>query len=328
MKEYKITTADTNQRLNKFVGRYLSAAPQSFVYKMLRKKNITLNDKKATGAEMLNEGDVVKFFLADETIDKFRVQLGAKSADLEAKRAKQVKIAYEDENIIVAVKPKGLLSHPDKIGGASLIFNILGYLKAKSEYNSKMFTPALANRLDRNTTGLVMCGKNLQALQALNKMIKDKQLDKYYVAIVSGHVQEQGRLENYFVKDQAKNKIKIVTAKQNKDSDAELLLTEYTPISTFKRFGKTFTYIKLHLITGKPHQLRAHMAHIGHPIVGDPKYGNASVNKWVLDKFNIEHQMLHAQTIYFRDTVEPLSYLQGKTIEANLPKSFSEFLEI
>lgn len=315
-----------NQRLNKYLGRYLSDAPQSFIYKMLRKKNITLNNNKAIGTEILQQSDVVKLFISDETIRKFQRQVNNNFKNIPV----NLNIAYEDENILVVIKPKGQLSHPNinvsslnDNKDSSLIYNILSYLKHKGEYNSQLFTPALANRLDRNTTGLIICGKNLGALQCLNKMIREKQVDKHYLAIVLGKIEKKGTIKSYFKKDSEKNTVKILHEKPQLENGVSEVITNYEPIKTYKNLDSEFTYIKLHLVTGKTHQLRAHMAYINHPILGDPKYGSDKHNKWAKNKFKINSQLLHATSIYFKEVFPPLSYLKGKKIISQ-PTTFTE----
>ena len=278
---------------------------------MLRKKNIVLNGIKANGNEILQDGDKVKLFLAEETIEKF-----SKEKPISATPSPKINIAYEDENIILAIKPKGQLSHPDSGEKTSLIYDILAYLQAKGEIDQKLFTPALANRLDRNTTGLVLCGKNLPALQALNYAISRKLLHKYYVAIVCGQIKKSGTLIGYHTKDSTKNTVKI-TQKE----PGEEVITKYSPIETYK----DFTYVKLQLVTGKSHQLRAHMNFMGHPILGDTKYGDK--NHRLAKKFGLKSQLLHACNIYFDDNITELKYLQGKTFTAPLPKEFSTILK-
>jgi len=287
---------------------------------MIRKKNITLNNTKALGSEILQEGDKIKLFLAEETIIKFVCEKQHITNHKLTNHKPKISIAYEDENILIAIKPKGQLSHPAHSHNTekkSLIYDILGYLQLQGELNQKFFTPALANRLDRNTTGLVLCGKTLPALQALNNAVSGQNLQKYYVAVVCGQIKKSGTLTGYHTKDNEKNTVKITT-----DGAGDKIITKYEPIKVYEKF----TYIKLQLVTGKPHQLRAHMEFIGHPILGDPKYANKKMNVWALKKFNLKSQLLHAQSIVFGNGITGLEYLQGKVFTAPLPQEFKNIL--
>ena len=216
---------------------------------------------------------------------------------------------------MIATKPKGRLSHPDKANKQCFIYDILAYLQAKGELNSDMFTPALANRLDRNTTGLVLCGKNLPAMQALNSGIKNRDITKYYAAIVMGELKKQGTLIGYHTKDTKKNTAYIA---QKPTSDCtEQVITKYEPIKTYR----SATHVKLQLVTGKTHQLRAHMQSIGHPILGDTKYGYKPKKE-----FDLKSQLLHAHQLCFNNNIMGLEYLKGKTFTAPLPKEFENIL--
>lgn len=311
MIEIKIDENNSGSRLNKFLGKYLNEAPSSFIYKMLRKKNITLNGTKAAGNEIVQTGDTIKLFLSDETILKFKKHENQNKLN---QKTVPLSIVYEDENVIFVNKPLNKLSQPDSNDKDSLVYDIQAYLKTPHD---AIFKPAIANRLDRNTTGLVLCGKNLKALQALNKMIHDKNIDKYYVAIVHGKLKKSGILKNYHRKDDIKNTVKISNNKKKGDSE---VITEYEPIQVFENY----TYVKLKLVTGKSHQLRAHMASIGHPIVGDTKY--ATSLKTTKNK-NVNSQLLHSYTVDFNNCISPLEYLQGKSFKADLPKKFKKAIE-
>ena len=272
MKEYIIQKNEENQKLNKFLGRYLNKAPKSFIHKMLRKKNIVLNNKKAEGSEDLNEGDIVKFFLSEDTIKNFREE------NRRVKKSPKLDIVYEDENILIINKPSGLLSVPNNSKEPSVIDSIASYLENK-DY-------AIVNRLDKNTSGIVICGKNLAYIQKLSKLIKERDVKKYYLTFVSGIIKKEGILKGYHTKDDDKNKSKITkTARE----DSKEVITKYKPLKTFKNG----TLLEVELVTGKAHQIRVHLQSIGHPILGDPKYGNKNLNK----KLGLENQLLHAYKI-------------------------------
>ena len=318
MKELTIAAAESGGRFNKYLQKYLSDAPSSFVYKMLRKKNITLNGAKADGREILQAGDRVKLFLSDETIDKFSKPVPG-AVGVTTKPKVNLSMVHEDDQVIFVNKPLNKLSQPDSQDKDSVVYDVQAYLRTP---HNATFKPAIANRLDRNTTGLVLCGKTLPALQALNKAIHDKTVDKYYVALVHGRLTQKGTLKNYHQKDTHKNTVKLST--QHKQ-DSVAIITEYEPIHVFS----DYTYVKLKLITGKSHQLRAHMASIGHPIVGDTKYvGKLSKATKLTKQYGIKSQLLHAQQVSFHHMQAPLEHLIGQTFTAPLPKKFAQFLNL
>jgi len=278
MREYTVEKKETDQKLNKFLGRYLNKAPKSFIHKMLRKKNITLNNKKAEGSEALKEGDIIKFFLSDETIESFREE--AKKF----KSAPKLKIVYEDDDMLLLNKPSGLLSVPNNSAESSLIDSIGIYL-GNNDY-------AIVNRLDKNTSGIVICGKNLHSIRELNKLIKNREIKKYYMTVVLGNIKKDGELLGYHIKNEEKNKAKI--SKVEKEGSKQVI-TRYKPVKNMSNL----TLLEVELVTGKAHQIRAHLASIGHPIIGDPKYGDKSVNK----KYKIENQLLHAYKVEIKEKV-------------------------
>ena len=310
----------SGQRFDKFLGRYMNGAPKTFIHKMLRKKNITINGKKSTGAEILQEGDVVKLFLAEETIREF-----IKDKVINRTLVDMPTIVYEDKNILVVDKPKNMLAHPDTKTKDSLIDRILLYLHNKGEYDlNAPFTPALANRIDKNTTGLVLCGKNLKALQALNEMIKNKTLKKYYQTLVVGEVEQSEQLVGYHQKDEENNQVEIFATAQG-EKDVRQVVTTYTPIEKYK----DYTLLEIELVTGKSHQIRAHLQSISHPIVGDPKYGDATTNIAMRSAFNLRNQLLHSHKLAFTEKNGTLGYLCDKeiTVDSPLIKQVTDTLE-
>lgn len=304
MREIIIKKEEENQRLDKFLFKLLNDAPKTFVYKMLRKKNIKLNGLKAAGSEILACGDVLNLYFSDETISKF-------SSEKEVNfSAGNLEIVYEDDNILAINKPKGVLSHPDNGEKNSVVDQVLLYLHKKGEYDvsaNSTFTPGIVNRLDRNTTGLMLAGKNLAALQGLNGLFREKEeIEKYYLAIVKGNVQKAGKLTGYHVKNAENNKVFI---HGNPVEGSSFVNTEYEPVFSCE----TASFIRIKLITGKSHQIRAHLSHVGNPILGDNKYGSLSFNK----KYKIYTQLLHSEKIVFKT-----SYLSEKNIQASLPSEF------
>lgn len=310
MTEIKITSKEENQRLDKYLLKYFNKAPKSFVYKMLRKKRIKYNNQKAEGNEIIKAGDTLQMYLASDTMDAF----------MEEKKVYEVKIEfdilYEDENVLFVIKPIGLLTHPEKAEDRNtLVDQVLFYLNQKGEYdNSKTntFTPAACNRLDRNTGGIVVFGKNLMSVQELNKAISNMDVDKYYLTIVKGKVNRSSVETAYIYKDSSINKVEISNV-ENKNT--KKIVTGFRPIKSTHEY----TMLEVDLITGKSHQIRAHLASLGLPIIGDRKYGDEKINNIFKTKFSLENQFLFAYKITFKISNGSLSYLNNKVFEAMLP---------
>jgi 23S rRNA pseudouridine955/2504/2580 synthase len=285
----------------------MNKAPKSFIYKMLRKKNIKLNGKKAEGNEMLATGDEIKLFLADETIASFMEEKSVKKQRLD------FIIKYEDENVLIVLKPAGLSVQPDADNkDNSLNDQLLYYLYQKGEYDTSadaVFKPSVCNRLDRNTAGLVVMGKNAEASRTLNEIFREKQIDKLYVTAVGGIVKKSGSVEGWHTKDN-NNKAYI---SDKKTDGATYILTKYRPIKT----KNNMTLLEVKLETGKSHQIRACMQYISHPVAGDRKYGDKAVNKFFKQQFGLENQLLFSFKLIFRlNENSPLCYLNNKEITA------------
>lgn len=322
MKEYIIGKNEANQRLDKYLHKLLKEASNGFLYKMLRKKNITLNGKKAEGTERLQEGDTVKLFLSDETFEKFCGGNAADSLPEIPKSKKEVKldIVYEDEDVLIINKPQGMLSQKAKPSDVSANEYILDYLLASSAVTReelKTFRPSICNRLDRNTSGLLIAGKSLRGLQNMAEQLKSRSMKKFYRCIVKGTVMERKKITGYLKKNSASNQV-MISSKEEKDS--KYIETEYVPIQSFfcKQFGDV-TLLEVHLITGRSHQIRAHLASIGHPILGDEKYGDHKLNENLFRQYKVKEQMLHAYRLVFPD---------GFEVTAQLPESFERIIDI
>ncbi|MBE5961325.1 MAG: RluA family pseudouridine synthase [Lachnospiraceae bacterium] len=324
MKEVTVSKNEAGQRMDKLLAKILNKAPKSFFYKMLRKKNITLNGKKAEGNEKLNEGDVIRLFLSDETIAGFSEEMQVQTV----KAAFQV--LYEDENILVVDKPAGLLSQKAEKNDISLVEHIISYLIenksiTKEELNS--FKPGVCNRLDRNTTGIVVAGKTLKGLQVMSELFRDRSIHKYYRTIVKGVVTKAERIDGYLIKDEAKNKVTIIRdeakAKQyekNADMTVSRIETEYTPIQS----GNGYTLLEVKLITGKTHQIRAHLASQGHPLIGDFKYGDKKINAFFKEKYKLDAQLLHSYRLEFPEMKDEFEKVSKKVIVAKEPALFQK----
>ena len=318
MKLITVHKQEEGQRLVKLLGAYLKEAPNSFFYKMLRKKNITLNGKKADGTEKLKCGDEIRLFLSDETYEKFAGKVQPKEKFPMAK----LNIVYEDSNVIFINKPAGMLSQKSVPSDVSLNEYLLGYLEKSGQWKqeeSKAFRPSVCNRLDRNTSGLVICGKSMAGLQQMAALLKDRSLHKYYLCLVKGVMTEGQHLEGYLLKDENSNQVKIF---QKETEGAAHIITEYEPLYTE---GET-TLLKVTLVTGKSHQIRAHLSSIGHPIIGDPKYGERKVNAFFRETHGIKNQMLHAWKLTFPELAEPLDNLSEKSFEAEPEGLMKQYL--
>lgn len=322
MREIIINKNEAGQRFDKLLFKYFNAAPASFVYKMLRKKNITLNNKKSDGKDKLVVGDCVKIFMTDETIDKFRSDKNIEISK-KAKLKKSLDVVYEDGNVIIVNKPAGVLSQKADKNDISMNEYIIEYLLDTNQISKnelETFKPGICNRLDRNTSGLLIAGKSLTGLQIMSDMLKDRSFGKYYITIVSGKISGKTNIKGYLAKDTKSNKVKIYDKPLNESSYIE---TEYESLKTN---GK-YTILKVKLITGKPHQIRAHLASVNHPIIGDTKYGSREINEMFRKKCNLKYQLLHAWQLKFEDMPNELKELNHKTIEAKIPKVFEKVFD-
>lgn len=301
MKEFIINRNDAGQRLDKFVGKAVPRLPQSLMYKAIRNKRIKLNGKRAEISSRLAEGDAVQMYLNDEFFDA-----DAKTEFMSVSSA--LNIVYEDENVLLIDKMCGTVVHEDGEGTVDTLINrIKRYLYDKGEYDptaENSFVPALCNRLDRNTGGIVIAAKNAEALRILNQKIKDREIEKYYLCIAVGKPpKNRDTIVAYMEKNPADNTVKVTDRKTDTN---KTMVTEY---SVLKTNGKlSLLEIKLH--TGRTHQIRAHMAHIGCPLLGDGKYGINRINK----EYKIKTQALYSYKLRFVFSSDGgcLEYFNGK----------------
>ena len=335
MQSVTIGGNQAGQRLDKFLHKYLPQAGTSFLYKMLRKKNITLNGKKAQGSELLAQGDQVCFFFSDETFDKFTGKDNKagnsgvhKTAVIEEYRRAYgeltgIGIVYEDEHVLILNKPSGVLTQKATGGDISLNEWMIGYLLDRDPgfaAELESFRPSVCNRLDRNTSGLVLCGKSLPGLQFLSQCIRERSVRKFYRAICVGKLQEPALVKGYLKKDAHRNRVSISTADGISAIDGgDYIETAYKPLQV----GDNYTLLEVELITGKPHQIRAHLAGIGHPLIGDFKYGDQKVNRELQTKYGLNHQLLRAYRVEFSQTEDPAGIaLSGQSITAPSSEQF------
>jgi 23S rRNA pseudouridine955/2504/2580 synthase len=323
MREIIISQNEAGQRVNKFLLKYLNKAPSSFVYKMIRKKNIKLNNKKIEGNEIIYIGDVVQIYMAEDTIGNFREEVS--EAIAEAPKDFKLEVIYSDENILIANKPVGMLSQKADKKDYSINEAVIDYLLNNNKITKQQlntFKPSICNRLDRNTSGVILCGVSLTGSQELSRIIRERLVEKYYYTIVRGRMKSDIDSQCYISKNEETNTATI----SDEPSDAgkwEAIHTVYQPIKS----NGDYTLLKVKLITGKTHQIRAHLQYLGYPVVGDNKYGIPEVNRYFRDKYKLRNQLLHCGNVIFDNIEGPLSYLNGKEYSAFLPDIFKNIVK-
>ena len=296
MKKIDITKNESEQRLDRFLLKYFNNTNRNNIYKLIRKKVFKVNGKRITSEEyFLQENDVLEIFLSDESIDamiKPFIPVKPEKIGLD--------IVYEDEEILVLNKPKGVLTHPDKTEYKNTLATMVHfYLR---DLCTNTFRPAPVHRLDKNTSGVVIFAKTYESLKKYNALMRDREVEKFYICVVHGHLKKAGEVKGYLIKDEVQNKVRIVS----RDSDeAKFCHSKYKPL---KQFGD-FTLVEVELLTGRSHQIRASMQLIGHPIVGDLKYGGQRVD-------GLNNQLLHSNKIV----------IQSRTFEAE-SMEINEFIK-
>ena len=334
MREITITANDSGRRLDRFLRKYLPGASLGEVYKIIR-KDVKVDGRRRNESYILNEGEVLSLYVSDETLDALG-RSGKSSAKAQGGRPKRsFGIVYEDDNILVADKPYGLLTHGDSREKKNHLANqVKDYLIAEGSYDpssERVFTPAPVNRLDRNTTGLVLFGKTSASMRELNRVIRDDELGKFYLTIACGIIRDELRLSGGLIKDEAANKVRIVESGAGSREGLKDIETVVRPREHL-RFGDGLeaTLCEVELVTGRSHQIRAHLASAGHPLMGDSKYagrGSRAVNRYAAERFGLTTQLLHAGRIEFGQELsgsDDLAYLAGRSFEAPLPPRFKE----
>jgi len=310
MKSFKVTQSDAGARVDRFLMKTFPKLPKSLMYKEIRKKNIKINKKRCAPEQILKEGDLLELYLKDDVLE-----VKQKYYDF-LKASSELDIIYEDENILLINKKVGVLCHPDgRDYTDNLIARVKRYLYEKGEWSpdDASFTPSLANRIDRNTGGIVIACKNSSALKAMNESIKKRDTEKYYLCVSHGRLpKKEDTIKAYLKKNEAKNMVEV--------SDEPLegykeIITRYRVLDYYE----DASLVEVELLTGRTHQIRAHLAHIGNPLFGDGKYG---------DEKGRYRQALYSYKLKFNfDDASKLCYLNGKTFEAKSIALLDEYKE-
>lgn len=310
MKSITINSKDSGQRLDRFLSKTFDRLPKSLMFKEIRKKNIKINRKRCSADQILGKGDILDLYLNDDVlhVKKKHYDFLKASTDLD--------IIYEDENLILLNKKVGILCHPD---GKDYIDNLVArlkrYLYEKGEWSpdDSSFTPSLANRIDRNTGGIVIGAKNAQALKAVNESIKSREIEKYYLTVVHGEMPKKSEtLTAYLTKNEKKNTVNVT---DNQVQGSKKIITGYTVLDYYN----DASLLEIRLLTGRTHQIRAHLAHIGHPLYGDGKYG--------IDKGRYRQALYSYKLKFSFENKNILSYLDGKVFQAENIKLLSDYKE-
>lgn len=306
MKEFTINKNDSGQRLDKYITKSVPLLPKSLMYKYIRSKRIKVNGKRSDISYKLNENDVVSMYINDEFFEKAKPKYDFLSA------GKNLNIVYEDENIILVDKPTGILSHPDEDNYTdTAITRIKRYLYEKGDYKpdeEASFAPALVNRIDRNTSGIIIAAKNSESLRILNEKLKNRELHKLYLCVVIGRLKSTGGLvEGYLEKNEKQNKVYISDKATDKSKH---ISTKYNVLG----YKNGLSLLEVELLTGRTHQIRATFSHLGTPLLGDGKYGTNAQNK----QFGgYKKQFLYSYKLAFDFKTDAgiLNYLNGKEFE-------------
>ncbi|MBP3899121.1 MAG: RluA family pseudouridine synthase [Mogibacterium sp.] len=369
MRDIIITANDAGRRLDRFLRKYLRNASLGEIYKLIR-KDVKVDGRRRNESYMLNEGEVLTLYISDDVLASLTGEGSAgragsgktRAASSSGKAKRQFRIIYEDDKVLIVSKPYGLLTHGDSHEKKNHLANqVKDYLIEKGEYDprsEKVFSPAPANRLDRNTTGLVLFGKTSAALKALNEAIREDLTDKYYLTVACGVIDKELTLTGSLTKDERANKVRIVMKDDERGGSGKAadahgdtstksrdVITEVMPQRHFSvGGGPEVTLTEIRLVTGRSHQIRAHLAGIGHPLAGDAKYAHAAdddavlasgtvpstgreidnINEYFARRYRITTQLLHAQRISFAESglPEEIEYLAGKSFTAPLPPAF------
>ena len=324
MQKIQVTPNDAGRRLDRFLRKYLERATLGSIYKIIR-KDVKVNGKRQDSSYVLEPGDEITLYLSDEMLGNLTAP--TKKDSPRKKIRKTFTVIYEDENILVADKPFGLLTHGDHTEKKNHLANqVKDYLIANGEYNprdERVFSPAPANRLDRNTTGLVLFGKNSNSLRTLNRWIRESRVSKYYRTVVFGHLNEKLVLRGRLEKDEETNTARILDVDADEGREIETIVTPVQQLDNA-------TLVEIELVTGRTHQIRAHLASIGHPVIGDGKYakgkGAKAFNHRMFEECELSTQLLHSYRLELHDCDGEFSYLEGRVFCAPLPEQFENIV--
>ena len=309
-----ITSNEANQRLDRFIRKYLKNVSLSDIYKFIRKKDIRVNGQKTKENYRLLEGDVVEIYIEDEKTDTYEVPVAERNFS----------IIYEDDNILILNKPPELIMHSDiSHTDNTLVDQVIYYLYQTGKYNPEnetTFKPAAVNRLDLNTGGVVLFAKNYKSLQGLNVMVRDRLISKYYICIVKGKMEGEQDIKSFLIKDEINNKVEIIKARDDKSKEI------HTRFKVLKA-SNDYSLVEVDLITGRSHQIRAQLSNIGHPIIGDMKYGDNKVNIYFKEGYKLKNQFLYAYKVKFDSAAKGLDYLENKSFNAVLPYNYKSIIK-
>jgi len=321
---FEVSEGEAGRRLDRVLKKILREASLSFIYRVIR-KDVKVNGRRVSGETLLGLGDVVEIFLPEEQIEELGKSRHAKGTAAK----KQFGVIYEDENVLVVNKPFGLLTHGDESERKNTLTNqVSAYLKGAETGppgGANIFAPAPANRLDRNTTGLVLFGKTLPAARDLAAMLKggeegSKYVEKAYLTVVKGTIKNTLTLKARMTRDGDTNTTKVLSGASG---EGRVMATEALPLAA----GNGYTLVEARLLTGRTHQIRAQLADAGYPVVGDRKYGDLALNRKMLQKYRLQAQLLHAYRLTVFEGIGSLEYLKGKTFLAKPPERFMEIAE-
>lgn len=326
MKQFIVKKSEEGQSSLKYIQRILKGAPNSFLFKMMRKKNIVLNGKKMEGNEKVSAGDEVSFYLSDDTFNSF-VAKNENPVSLEEYKESFARfgmpsVIYEDEHVIIANKPVDMLSQKSKKDDLSINEWLIGYLLFKKEINKESLQnqkPSVCNRLDRNTGGITLFGKDLYGINLFNEFLRTRNMKKFYETVVTGKITERKEITGFLSKDEKNNIVSLSEKKVNEDDSFIDTLIE--PLEYLE--DKDLTILRVELLTGKSHQIRASLSYIGHPILGDYKYGLKTINDTYKKKFGICFQILYAVKIVFPE-IKDYPGLSSKTFFIDEPEIFDK----
>ena len=312
-----ISENESGQRLDRFLKKYMQKAPLSMIYRLIR-KDVKVNGRREKAEHMLSEGDEITLYMPEDRLIELTGKRSGMGDNTARHSKRQFRIAYEDDEIVIVSKPKGLLVHGDGREKKNMLTNqVQGYLKDKGEFDpasERTFSPSPVNRLDRNTTGLVIFGKNAAALRTFAGYMREREcIEKYYLTLVYGELRDVMILGGRIVRDEDSNTSRIASGE-----DGRPVETRVRPVAC----GGGFSLVEAELVTGRTHQIRAHLAEAGFPPAGDAKYGDRRVNEMMKRRFALTTQLLHAWRLVFGDIEGRYAYLSGKETRAELPAEF------